>query len=153
MYSKVLIVFLSSCFIGASCQQLCIDSCPLNEVFSECKAGPICQKTCSTKNAIIGECACESGCICKTGYFRDVNTYKCIIRSSCPPIPILSSTLCPRNEIHSKSEAGCQENCYTQNLGKICNIKMSGCICKEGYIRSSITNQCILKTSCESKYF
>ena len=151
MESKVLIVFLLSCFVGASCQKLCIDSCSLNEVFSECKGAGTCQKTCSTRNTTLLECACVSGCICKTGYFRDANTYKCILKSSCPPIPKLSSTLCPRNEIYSATLAGCQKTCYTQNIEYKCK-PLPGCICKTGYIRSPITNQCILITSCESKF-
>ena len=152
MDSKVLIVFLLSCFVGALCQKLCIDSCPLNEVFSECKGGGTCQKTCSTRNTTDRECPCVSGCICKTGYFRVANTYKCIKVSSCPPIPKVNSTICPRNEVYSNSLAGCQKSCYTQNLQFKC-IPKPGCICKTGYIRSPITNQCILITSCESKFF
>ena len=153
MDSKVFIVFLISCFVGASCQKLCIDSCPLNEVFSECKGGGTCQKTCSTRNTTDVECACVSGCICKTGYFRDADTYKCIKESSCPPIPTIKSKICARNEEFSECEAtGCQKNCYTINDNWFKCGCVAGCICKEGYIRSPITNQCILITSCESKY-
>ncbi|CAO1440981.1 unnamed protein product, partial [Diamesa serratosioi] len=148
MDSKVIIVFLISCFFGALCQELCIDSCPANEVFSECKAGGICQKTCSTRNTTVVECDCVSGCICKPGYFRDANTYKCITKASCPPIPNPNSTICAKNEVYSKSLAGCQKNCYTRDIMYKC-IPKSGCICADGYIRSPITNQCILIKSCD----
>ena len=152
MDSKVLIVFFICCFAGTFCKDLCIDSCPLNEVFSECKGAGTCQMTCSTRNSTIGECECVSGCICKTGFIRDANTYKCIKKSSCPPIPKVNSTICAKNEVYSVNGAGCQKNCYTQNMQFRCGPK-SGCICKSGYIRSPITNQCILKSSCESEYF
>ena len=151
MDSKVLIVLLLIRFIGASRKELCSVICPLNEVFSECEAGALCQKTCSTRNLDLSGCGCFSGCIFRTGYFRDANTYKCINKSLCPPIPKLNSTLCARNEIYSKTEAGCQKNCNTQNVKAICAPK-PGCICKTGYIRSEINNQCILLTSCASKY-
>ena len=155
MNCKVLIVFLISCFIGALCQEFCSDSCPLNEVFSECKAGATCQKTCSTRNTTVEECGgCVSGCICKTGYFRDTNTYKCIKKSSCPPIPKVNSTICAKNEVYSECEAtSCQKNCYTKNDNWFKCGCVAGCICRKGYIRSPITNQCILISACDSKYF
>ena len=152
MNCKIVIVFLISCFVGALCQKLCIDSCPLNEVFSECKGGAFCQKTCSTRNTTVGECDCVSGCICKTGYFRDVNTYKCIKRSSCPPIPKVNNTICATNEVYSECATLCQKNCYsTKNDEFKCGC-VAGCICRKGYIRSPITNQCILISACDSKY-
>lgn len=151
MNFKVLIVFLVSCFVGALCQNLCIDSCPQNEVFSECKGGGTCQNTCLTRNTKVEECGCESGCICKSGFIRDADTYKCIRTSSCPSIPKIESTTCAKNEIYSETGAGCQKNCYTQNIQYKC-IPKSGCVCRDGYIRCPITNQCILKSSCDSEY-
>ena len=145
--SKVLIVFFISCFIGALCQNLCIDSCPRNEVFSECKGAGTCQMTCSTRNSTIGECECVSGCICITGYIRDANTYKCIKISSCPPI---DSKTCARNEVFSECKGGgtCQMTCSTRNstIGE-CEC-VSGCICKAGYIRDADTYNYVRKSSC-----
>ena len=106
--------------------------------------------TCSTRNTTVEECACVSGCICKAGFIRDANTYKCIKISSCPPI---DSKTCARNEVYSECGATwCQKNCNTINENWFKCACVTGCICRDGYIRSPITNQCILITSCESKY-
>ena len=151
MNSVILLIVLVCSFVGPSYQILCSKSCGVNEIFSDCGAGGgECQKTCLTRRRTedLG-CACVAGCICKDGYFRDANTYKCILRSYCPSLPVPKKS-CPRNEVYSESLAGCQKTCYTQNRQYKC-IPKAGCICREGYFRSPITNQCISKKSCECK--
>ena len=149
MNSLVLLVVLVCSFVGPSYQILCSKSCEENEVFSQCGAGAgECQKTCLTRKRTedLG-CACVAGCICREGYFRDENTYKCISKRDCPSLPVRKNS-CPRNEVYSESLAGCQKTCETQDIMFKCRPK-SGCICKEGYFRSSITNQCTSKKACE----
>ena len=151
MNCLVILIVLVCSFIGPSYQILCSKSCGDNEIFSQCGAGAgECQKTCLTRRRTedLG-CACVAGCICKNGYIRDANTYKCILRTNCPSLPVPLKS-CPKNEVYSESLAGCQKTCYTQNVMFKC-IPKSGCICKDGYIRSPITNQCISKKSCERK--
>lgn len=154
MLSKVLCVLLISSFIGSSYQILCSNSCAVNETFSECGAGGgECQKTCRTRRRTedLG-CPCVAGCICRDGFFRDPDTYKCIKRSDCGPLVVLGQGRCPSNERWSKCGGACQNDC--NNIGALmkCACK-SGCVCRIGYIRSSITNQCILEKACKSKTF
>ena len=140
-------------FVGPSYQILCSRSCSVNETFSHCGAGAgECQKTCLTRDRVedLG-CACVAGCICNDGYVKDANTYKCILMEDCPSLPVPLKS-CPRNEVYSESLAGCQKNCYTQNLQYKC-IPKPGCICRNGYIRSPINNKCILIENCASKRF
>ncbi|CAO1396965.1 unnamed protein product [Diamesa tonsa] len=151
MYSKVLCLLLISSFIGSSYQILCSNSCAVNETFSECGAGGgECQKTCRTRRRTedLG-CPCVAGCVCIDGYFRDPDTYKCIKRSDCGPIVALGQGRCPLNERWSKCSGGCQNDC--NNIGALmkCACK-SGCVCRIGYIRSPITNQCILEKACKT---
>lgn len=153
MFSKLLCVLLISSFISSSYQILCSKSCAANETYSECGAGGgECQKTCRTRRRTedLG-CPCEAGCICNDGYFRDPDTYKCIIRRDCGPIVSLGQGKCPLNERWSKCGGGCQNDC--NNIGALMKCAcIPGCVCKIGYIRRAITNQCIPEQLCRCKF-
>lgn len=149
MYSKVLFCVVLSSFVGLSYQELCSKICGRNEEYSVCGAGGgECQKTCVTSNRTedMG-CPCVAGCICKEGYVINPMDYKCIKISQCPPI---SKCSCAKNEEWSESLAGCQRDCNSQDVMFKCS-PLTGCICRNGFFRSPINNQCISKAACESK--
>ncbi|XP_017893396.1 venom peptide SjAPI-like [Ceratina calcarata] len=67
------------------------DTCGENEVYSQCQANPICQKTCNNIDnwdsvPCIQTKSCLSGCVCKVGYVRDKDQGICILENSCPRV-------------------------------------------------------------------
>ena len=124
-------------------QIMCKDICPLNEIFTDCKAG--CQLTCFTQflNAPQKNCGCVPGCVCKDGFIRDANTFVCIPKTKCPNI-------CPKNEVFNEcGGGGCYKTCDSINAQIKCACIRPGCVCKPGYIRSSFTKECIKLAACK----
>lgn len=143
---KLFLVFLSLLFcllIDESHQEMCINSSGLNEVFSQCEGAGLCQKTCYNRNAKEAPiCSCTPGFICKKGYIRCPNTYRCILEKYCG-----ASNRCPSNEVYSTCKAGCENTCNSLDAEMKCPCK-AGCICAEGYARCDVSNKCIKKESC-----
>jgi hypothetical protein len=146
----VLFSFLTTLFFPSSAQQYiaCNDSCPVNEVFS--KNATQCQATCYSSNYrnLLFKCETSRGCICKDGFIRDQDTYKCIPTSSCKTKPL--KTTCSLNEIYSNCNAGCQRTCKTRFRDYKCKC-VPGCICKPGFVRSDINFQCVPIKLCASE--
>lgn len=141
---KFVIVLLLFFFVENSfCDPpLCKNNCPVNEVYSRCGAG-ICEATCWKRPE--PKCPCVQGCICAPGLVRDPNTYKCVPAKNCP---LIKPGQCPKNEEWSKDLAGCQKTCNNREEKKC--LPIPGCVCKKGYIRSSVTNQCIPLAACNT---
>lgn len=145
---KSLIAFVLF-IVGVSCQTLCINNCAINEEYTICGGIGMCQKNCMTRNLPIKECICEPGCQCKPGFIRDYR-FICIPNNKCPvrSLPI-GSRICPANEVYSECMAGCQKTCNTLDVAFKCKC-VEGCVCNEGYVRSDITNLCVLEERCKS---
>lgn len=127
---------------------LCDKNCPNNEVYSRC-AGPN-QPTCwFNRNNSIDQSKCMPGCVCARRLIRDPNTFACISEYKCPSLP-KNPKSCPLNEVYSDCSAGCQRTCDTLNVAFKCRC-VSGCICKDGYVRSQFTGQCIPVKDCKGK--
>jgi hypothetical protein len=59
------------------------------------------------------------------------------------------AAICPTNEVWSTSSAGCQKSCTYMVQRNDCK-KKAGCICKSGYVRTSLANRtCIPTSSCK----
>lgn len=122
---------------------LCADNCPAGEIYSRCGAG-VCEANCWNQPA--SDCPCTAGCVCGPGLIRHPNTYKCVKPKSCP---MRMPGQCPLNESWSECLGGCQKSCDTRLAQFKCKC-IPGCVCRSGYIRSSITGQCIPLASCDS---
>lgn len=138
------IIVLLLCF-GRSMSEmtLCAENCPVDEVYSKCNAGR-CEPNCWSLNGP-SVCPCTTGCVCRPGLIRDPNTFKCIPPQKCS---VRRPGQCPLNEFWS-SNAGCQRNCNTIDVLFKCKPS-PGCICRNGFIRSSINDQCIPVNSCKT---
>ncbi|KAG5682388.1 hypothetical protein PVAND_011741 [Polypedilum vanderplanki] len=125
-----------------------------NEYFNSC--GPRCVQTCMFQpraNGRTSRAACESifsgncnaGCFCVDGYVRFNN--QCIKPVDCP------TRVCLGNEEFKFHGTPCQITCdsypYAEEIEKRCpkDIPVSGCFCKNGYVRSA-TGSCILPNRC-----
>lgn len=133
------------CLLGSTSAVLllCKDSCPENEVYATSGTGP-CEPTCWYRDGIDG-CA-YSGCICRQGFIRDPNTYRCIPVDKCP---LQFPLFCPLNEQWTTcfGNKACQTACYTLNESFDCGCT-PGCACKPGYVRCSVFGKCIPKEGC-----
>lgn len=121
------------------------NNCPLNEVYSRCGTGK-CEATCWNQAEDSCGTSCVPGCICAPGFARDPNTYKCVPAKNCP---LVKPGRCPYYEEWSETLAGCQKTCDSRNT-KIKCVLQPGCVCKNGYIRSPVTNQCIHISECRT---
>ena len=147
MNSLIVFVFF---IVGASCEKLCTDNCASNEVFTFCGGIGKCQRNCMTRNLPINKtCACEPGCQCKPGFIRDYR-FNCIPTNKCPALLPTGNKICPANEAYSDCMAGCQRTCNTLNVAFKCKC-VEGCVCNKGYVRSDITNLCVLENDCKCK--
>ena len=142
----VLFSLLICLLIDASHQEMCINSCGANQIFSQCEAAGACQKTCFNRHNIESPtCKCTPGCICDKGFIRCPNTYNCIKEAFCG-----GTEHCPSNEVHSECMSGCEHTCSSLGAELSCPC-VPGCVCKEGYARSDISNKCIKVEKCASK--
>lgn len=128
----------------------CDKVCPENQVYSS-KVSQ-CQNTCwNRKFNETSKCQTLPGCKCKFGYLRHPDSYECIPESTCPQKT--NQVQCGKNEFYSickNSLRECEKTCDTKNGDlKNCSCK-NGCTCKDGYVRSSVTFQCIPKSDCTS---
>lgn len=143
------LVFIISLYLLGSTTanlKLCKDNCPKGEVFAKCGTGS-CEATC-WRSADIIDCACEPGCVCGPGLIRDPNTFKCIPVEKCPR---QRPGQCPRNEQWTDcfGDRGCQKACHTLDVQFKCRCT-PGCACKPGYVRCSVTGQCIPISGCKN---
>jgi Trypsin Inhibitor like cysteine rich domain len=124
----------------------CEKSCPANEVYaakvSHCKNTCYNQNFNTTANCIMGP-----GCVCKQGFMRNQDTYKCIPIGTC--LDKRSSKQCADNEFWSDCDAGCQRTCQTKGPKQNCGC-ISGCACRTGYVRNYVDFQCIPENLCQS---
>ncbi|CAO1441024.1 unnamed protein product [Diamesa tonsa] len=100
--------------------------CPQNKVWLPCTKGS--QEHCGL-------------CVCKPGYVEYID--------SC--VKDCAGRDCSNTEVYSTC-GNCEENC-TDDPRKTCDKTgcHSGCFCKSGYKRDSITGNCILKTLCPAQ--
>lgn len=144
-----LIVVFSVLSVETFANTYCPLVCDENEIFTDCSLGQF-QSTCWNSHIWFDETAlsCAPGCDCRKGFIRDPNTYKCIDQRKCQRIPV--EEVCPKNEIWSECGFRCDETCdFLNNRDLICRSCVSGCICKKGYVRSTLTGQCILRKDCD----
>lgn len=149
MKSVIVFVFF---IVAASCEPFCKDNCRSNEVYTACGGAGMCQKNCMTRNIPNNKvCDCENGCQCKPGFIRD-HRFICIPNNQCPALLPAGNKKCPANEVFSDCMAGCQKTCNTLDIAFKCKC-VEGCVCNEGYVRSDITNLCVLVNECKCKDF
>jgi hypothetical protein len=129
----------------SDCQiNFCAKSCPANEVYSSEVSQ--CHNTCFNRDFNeTFRCQTAPGCVCKGGYIRDQETFKCIPVNSCSLQRGLKN--CPSNEFYS--DCDCFKTCLTRNLAVSCNCR-KGCACRTGYVRSDVNFQCVPEASCPS---
>jgi hypothetical protein len=109
-----------------------------------------CQKTCIDKTQKEA-CPLFEGCQCKAGFVRHPDTYKCIPQSECSTIS--------RTPACGPFQKWC--NCVDCNE-RSCELKNDydqtknctpGCICMDGFSKSSETGQCLRWNFCGCEYF
>jgi hypothetical protein len=81
---------------------------------------------------------------------RDPHTYQCIVIKNCPRLSE-GSRRCPKNEEFSECGFGCDENCGLSNRDFTCRSCFQGCVCRKGCVRSLVTGQCVIKSTCRRK--
>ena len=136
--------------VSASCQKLCTENCASNEEYTDCGGAGMCQRNCMTRNLPIKKtCDCEPGCQCKSGFIRDFR-FNCIPNNKCSALLPTGQKVCLANEVYSECMAGCQKTCSTLDIAFKCKC-IEGCVCMDGYVRSDITNLCVLENKCKSK--
>ncbi|XP_013179678.1 PREDICTED: von Willebrand factor [Papilio xuthus] len=103
--------------------------CEENEEFMSC--GSACPATCSQPEPLECSLACSIGCFCKSGYYRDDVTNKCVTLDKCSIKPCTKE-----NEVFDMCNAGCQPSCKDPDpvCTKVCS---SGCVCSPGLLRSA----------------
>ena len=114
-----------------------------NEVFNRC--GTHCETDCANPGPLRCIKSCNAGCFCKEGYTRQKKYGVCIKKEKCP------------NKCDKKTEEftlgikPCQNVCGTgvdPSCAYTTYMPMTGCFCKEGYIRESIDGKCIPVEEC-----
>lgn len=142
----LVMVFILLLFHQSYCQEtFCERSCPENEVFSSNVSQ--CQNTCFNRNFNTTKtCALNLGCVCRQGFIRNQDTYKCIPSVSC--LDKRRPKQCADSEFYSDCDAGCQKTCRTRAIPLACDC-VGGCICRTGYIRSEVNFQCIPEELCQ----
>lgn len=148
---------------GANCQLSCFTKDLGALIKCSAASGCICKKG-FIRNPINGRCIPESWCpkcpknkewlpctkhmspgidcgfcVCKPGYaqYHDSCIKDCAARD------------CSKNEVYLDC-GNCEENCSDDPKKNVCDQTgcYSGCFCKSGYKRDSITGNCVLKTLC-----
>jgi hypothetical protein len=136
--------------------------CPRNEKWSECGFG--CDETCGFTTRDLTCRSCVSGCICQNGFVRSLITGQCVPRSdcrTCPPGYSINPITkicnfccrdCPEFETFNQCGSLCGKTCDNPTgegivCAAVCNPQ---CDCIPGYMRSTKTNRCILKSACPS---
>lgn len=133
------------------CQiRFCENSCPANEVFSYNVSQ--CKNTCyaRTLNQTMS-CQVGPGCVCKQGYVRNQDTYRCIPTNTC--LDKRYPKQCADNEFWSDCDAKCQRTCQTQVAQMNCGGCSSGCVCRTGFVRNVVDYQCIPESDCKGMQF
>lgn len=133
-------------FWPSNCQiNFCAKNCPANEVYSNEVSQ--CQNTCFNQNFNqTFKCVTAPGFVCKSGYIRDQETFKCIPINSCSLKR--GSKHCPTNEFYS--DCDCFKTCQNRNIAVKCDC-VQGCACRTGYVRSDVNFQCVPEKNCSSQ--
>lgn len=147
VFAAFILLILFPCYF---CSFTCDKICTQNQVYSS-KVSQ-CQNTCwNRKFNETSKCQTSPGCVCRSGFVRHPDTYDCILEHQCPKQT--NHAQCGKNEVYlicTSNSIGCEKTCDTRKEdSKKCLCK-SGCTCKNGYVRSSVTFQCIPSTECES---
>ena len=147
---------------GANCQLSCFTKDLGKLIKCRSASGCICKKG-FTRNPINGRCIPESWCpLCPTNKVwlpctkdsNDKNCGMCVCKpgyvqyqDSC--IKDCAGRDCSNTEVYLDC-GNCEENCSDDPKKKTCDITRcySGCFCKSGYKRNSITGNCVLKALC-----
>ncbi|XP_065092411.1 zonadhesin-like [Ochlerotatus camptorhynchus] len=142
------------------------DVCGPNEVPAEC--GNSCEPTCDTLGQETGICnsMCIPGCTCSSGYVRNGNgdcvlPEKCDLgvvveeltaTGACLAFYIASPPACnDLNEEYLECGTACPKTCQNLDIDDACSDEcVSGCFCKEGFVRGSSTGPCIPPSECSS---
>ncbi|KOB71038.1 Serine protease inhibitor 28 [Operophtera brumata] len=101
-----------------------------------------------------------NSCDCKTGFYYDDNTKKCVPPKECKCITenfnLLVPTCCEEEVYDSCVNGGCEHRNCSQINGPILCIDpikcIGGCTCKEGYLRLDDTGACVSVDKCPSKF-
>ena len=127
----------------------CAIKCIENEIFTSCSLSQF-QPTCWNKHIYFDKTSisCEPGCDCKEGFVRDPNTYKCLSTKNCSKTPRVG--ICPKNEIWSDCGFRCDKTCrFIENRDFICRSCVEGCVCQKGFVRNTLTGQCVNQKDCD----
>ncbi|CAG9808156.1 unnamed protein product [Chironomus riparius] len=147
VFAAFIFLILFPCYF---CSFTCDKICTKNQVYSS-KVSQ-CQNTCwNRKFNETSKCQTSPGCVCKNGFLRHPDTYECVSEHLCPKQT--NHAQCGKNEVYlicTSNFIGCEKTCDTRKEdSKKCLCK-SGCTCKNGYKRSSVTFQCIPFAECET---
>ncbi|CAH2044251.1 unnamed protein product, partial [Iphiclides podalirius] len=113
--------------------------CQENEEFMHC--GSACPATCSQPEPLVCSLVCSVGCFCKSGYYRDEGSNKCVTLDKCSVKPCSN-----KNEVYDMCNAACQPTCSDPDpvCTRICS---AGCVCSAGLLRSA-AGTCVSVDKC-----
>jgi hypothetical protein len=119
-----------------------IPICTSNEVYEEC--GTLCPETCNDKGVPkICPDVCVEGCFCKEGFVRKSENGQCVPIAACENVP-----KCTENEKFTECGSLCPLTC-DNNVPRLCpEVCLETCVCKKGYVRSTLGGPCVPQDSC-----
>ncbi|GBN88109.1 hypothetical protein AVEN_191990-1 [Araneus ventricosus] len=120
-------------------------SCPENEIDTDC-VNPC--NTCEQRGRCDPPPACQQGCDCKPGYFRDENGY-CVPEQQCLAKP--GNPRCPKNALFLPcaplSLPTCENPDSEPDYDDEC---VPGCVCRPGFLKRK-GGQCVTPDRCHSR--
>ncbi|XP_068906955.1 tenascin-like [Tenebrio molitor] len=131
------------CIKRDNCPTNCdIPICTSNEVYEEC--GTLCPETCNDKGVPkICPDVCVEGCFCKEGFVRKSENGQCVPVAACENVP-----KCTENEEFTECGSLCPLTC-DNNVPRLCpEVCLETCVCKKGYVRSTLGGPCVPQDSC-----
>ncbi|CAG4942782.1 unnamed protein product [Parnassius apollo] len=125
-----------------------LDQCPVAEDYQVCgeneeytTCGSACPPTCALPEPGVCTLDCRVGCFCKSGYYRDEITGKCVTLDQC-------SVVCGENEEYNSCGSACPRMCNKPAPEACIQVCRAGCFCKPGYCRDESTGKCIEQSKC-----
>ncbi|KAL6737764.1 hypothetical protein Aduo_011380 [Ancylostoma duodenale] len=104
--------------------------------------GTACEPTCATPNPTCTQQCISNVCQCSEGYIR--YTGLCIPKYACP------NSHCPTYQTYAQC-VPCERVCNSQYF--LCyQYCVPGCTCQSGYVRDTVTNNCISSYYCPQLY-
>ncbi|CEF69530.1 Trypsin Inhibitor-like, cysteine rich domain-containing protein [Strongyloides ratti] len=122
-------------------------SCGANEIVVDCP--PRCEATCDNLNVSCPPVCGIPGCVCAPGYVRTPVSAECVKISEC--FGNDPSQNCQINEVFNQCSSLCEPTCENQNPTCVKSCGPPKCECITGYVRNTVTGQCIRPPQCPAK--